>query len=94
MVSAGIAMNTIPSFLEFLFEFRNLPHDNQLVMCLAIAYQFFRLYVNSRFFWEDGLWVKAPFAPLTAKLQTLNGNQFRVFFPGRILQTLVLPVLW
>ena len=28
MVSGGIAMNTIPSFLEFLFEFRNLPHDN------------------------------------------------------------------
>lgn len=28
MVSAGIAMNTIPPFLEFLFEFRNLPHDN------------------------------------------------------------------
>lgn len=28
MISGGIAMNTIPSFLEFLFEFRNLPHDN------------------------------------------------------------------
>lgn len=28
MVSGGIAMNTIPSSLEFLFEFRNLPHDN------------------------------------------------------------------
>lgn len=28
MVSGGIAMNTIPSSLEFLFEFRNLPHDH------------------------------------------------------------------
>ena len=28
MVSGGIAMNTIPPFLEFLFEFRNLPQDN------------------------------------------------------------------
>ncbi len=28
MISGGIAINTIPSFLEFLFEFRNLPHDN------------------------------------------------------------------
>lgn len=28
MVSGGIAMNTIPSLLEFLFEFRNLPQDN------------------------------------------------------------------
>lgn len=28
MVSGGIAMNTIPSCLEFLFEFRNLPQDN------------------------------------------------------------------
>jgi acetylornithine deacetylase len=28
MISGGIAMNTIPSSLEFLFEFRNLPHDN------------------------------------------------------------------
>lgn len=28
MVSGGIAMNTIPASLEFLFEFRNLPHDN------------------------------------------------------------------
>ena len=28
MVSGGIAMNTIPSYLEFLFEFRNLPQDN------------------------------------------------------------------
>lgn len=28
MVSGGIAMNIIPSDLEFLFEFRNLPQDN------------------------------------------------------------------
>lgn len=28
MISGGIAMNTIPSLLEFIFEFRNLPHDN------------------------------------------------------------------
>lgn len=28
MISGGIAMNTIPSSLEFCFEFRNLPHDN------------------------------------------------------------------
>lgn len=28
MVSGGVAMNTIPSSLEFLFEFRNLPQDN------------------------------------------------------------------
>lgn len=28
MVSGGIAINTIPSSLEFLFEFRNLPEDN------------------------------------------------------------------
>lgn len=28
MASGGIAMNTIPSSLEFLFEFRNLPDDN------------------------------------------------------------------
>lgn len=28
MISGGIAMNTIPSSLEFLFEFRNLPQDN------------------------------------------------------------------
>ena len=36
MVSAGIAMNTIPSFLEFLFEFRNLPHDNPTQISQAI----------------------------------------------------------
>ncbi|HEV8051244.1 MAG TPA: acetylornithine deacetylase, partial [Parachlamydiaceae bacterium] len=28
MVSGGIAMNTIPSELDFVFEFRNLPDDN------------------------------------------------------------------
>ena len=28
MISGGIAINTIPSSLEFLFEFRNLPQDN------------------------------------------------------------------
>lgn len=28
MISGGIAMNTIPSSLEFLFEFRNLPDDD------------------------------------------------------------------
>ena len=28
MISGGIAMNTIPSSLEFLFEFRNVPNDN------------------------------------------------------------------
>ena len=36
MVSGGIAMNTIPSFLEFLFEFRNLPHDNPTQISQAI----------------------------------------------------------
>lgn len=36
MVSGGIAMNTIPSFLEFLFEFRNLPHDNPNQISQAI----------------------------------------------------------
>lgn len=28
MASGGIAMNTIPSFFEFVFEFRHLPNDN------------------------------------------------------------------
>lgn len=28
MISGGIAMNTIPPLLEFLFEFRNLPQDS------------------------------------------------------------------
>jgi acetylornithine deacetylase len=36
MVSGGIAMNTIPSSLEFLFEFRNLPHDNPAQISQAI----------------------------------------------------------
>ncbi len=27
MIAGGIALNTIPATLEFLFEFRNLPHD-------------------------------------------------------------------
>ncbi len=36
MASGGIAMNTIPSFLEFLFEFRNLPQDNPHLIAQAI----------------------------------------------------------
>lgn len=28
MISGGIALNTIPDYLEFIYEFRNLPHDN------------------------------------------------------------------
>lgn len=36
MISGGIAMNTIPSFLEFLFEFRNLPHDSPSKISQAI----------------------------------------------------------
>jgi acetylornithine deacetylase len=36
MISGGIAMNTIPSALEFLFEFRNLPHDNPEQISQAI----------------------------------------------------------
>jgi acetylornithine deacetylase len=36
MISGGIAMNTIPSSLEFLFEFRNLPHDNPAEISQAI----------------------------------------------------------
>lgn len=36
MISGGIAMNTIPSDLEFLFEFRNLPNDNSDQISQAI----------------------------------------------------------
>jgi acetylornithine deacetylase len=36
MVSGGIAMNTIPSSLEFLFEFRNLPNDKPAQISQAI----------------------------------------------------------
>lgn len=28
IISGGIAINTIPDYLEFIYEFRNLPHDN------------------------------------------------------------------
>lgn len=36
MVSGGIAMNTIPPSIEFLFEFRNLPHDSPAQISQAI----------------------------------------------------------
>lgn len=36
MISGGIALNTIPSSLELLFEFRNLPHDNPDQIAQAI----------------------------------------------------------
>jgi len=36
MISGGITMNTIPPSLEFLFEFRNLPHDNPAQISQAI----------------------------------------------------------
>lgn len=41
MVSGGIAINTIPSSLEFLFEFRNLPQDNPAQISQTI-----RNYIN------------------------------------------------
>lgn len=63
MISGGIALNTIPSYLEFLFEFRNLPKDDPHQISQAITH-----YVNSTLIPE----MRKEFSSASIEIDPLN----------------------